>query len=490
MSPSTSSLKAKVIPNGGIVKPKKYCQRHSIGNNGRLQQSPRRSPVSQWSLTSTIPNRPVSQGARLRKRSEQIALYFERATNQVMKASVRVGGQAVPPEPTPSAPDSEPTSTALHPLDFMGRPNIYRSPGLFGRDSKFASPNFKPNLGSVEDLYRLHLTWPKYAGRTPQVGQSRPQTTADSLDEEMDEGPVGEMMHEASHQWGVLPEQTQRHRYNDVVMTDPSRHGDKQWAPETCCVVLDVQDVSMGLSTPPETEEARPPCTTGFVRDGWRAKRHHQKRLTSRLQCMEKRWHPHRRQSSPKETDLGLLSPKILAEIFELGQEPERDQGVGCQQPAPVEEAKSPGNALRQNRPRKKVRFNLVPEILGPRHASSRGVDLTHGPHIDVEQDAVPEDLEDDITDREVKISSQGTTSTRARVKQHQHQDLNEALHQKAQGQSSEAGNSEAAQKEMRPDDGNMPKKEDVTESRSRVVTRLGAVVSRYVPASLRRLWV
>lgn len=473
----------------------KRCQSPSVGNNGRLQKSPRRSPVSQWSLISTLHTRSVSQGVRLRKRSEQLALYFERATNPVMKTSVRVGGQVVPPQPTPSAPrvtpDPEPTSTDLHPLDFMGRPNIYRSPGLFGRDSKFANPNFKPNLGSVHDLYRLHLTWPKYAGRT--LGQSGPPTPAESLDEEMEEDPLDGMMHEASHQWGVLPEQNQRHQYNDVVMTDPSRRGDKQRVPDTCCVVLDIQDVSMasmGLSTPPETEEARPRCTTGFVRDGWLAKRHHQKRLTSRLQCMEKRWHPHRRQSSPKETDLELLSPTILAEIFELGQEPERDQAVGCQQPATVEEAKPPVDALRQSRPRKKVRFNLVPEILGPRHVSSRGVDLTHGPHINVEQDAVPEDLEEDITYRDVKIPSQETTSTRARIEQQRHQDLNEALRQKAQVQSSEAGTSEAAQREMRPDDRIMPNKEGVTESRSRVVTRLGAVVSRYVPASLRRLWV
>ncbi|KIV90995.1 hypothetical protein PV10_05589 [Exophiala mesophila] len=483
MSPSTTSLKSKGILNGGILKPMKRCQTHSVSHNGRVQKNPRPSSASRQSLTSIMPTRRVSQGAHLRKRSERLALCLAKADNQILNISAPVGGQSVPPQAKPSAPlvvpGPEPTSSAGHPLEFMGRPKIYRSPDLFGGDSKYADPDFKPSLDSLRDPHQQHLTWPQYAA-SPQSAQVRRQLPTESLGGQMEVSTVDKMELE-SQQLSIPLEQIPRHQYKDVVMTDPSGYDNKQTSTDTSCVVLAMQDVCVDSSTPPETQGPCPPSSTGFVRDGWLAKRHDQKRLTSRLQ----RWHPHRRQSTPKKTESELLSPKVLEEIFKLDQEPEPEYAVDSQQATVVQHVKASGEALRQNRPRKNVRFNLIPEILGPRHVSSDDEDSEVGPLVGVEQEDVPENLDDLYTSPIVRTSGEDTTSKKNGVTQQRQRDSSEPRQQNRQSQ-----RIEAAQKETRLDDGTMPNKEGVNEPRSRLVTRVGAVISRYMPASLGRLWV
>ena len=437
-----------------------------------------------------MPTRRVPRGAHLRKRSERLALCLAKADNQVINTSAAVDGPVVPLQGWPSAPlvvpGLEPTSSAGHPLEFMGRPNIYRSPGLFGGDSKYANPDFKPSLGSVRDLYRLHLTWPQYAtNASPQSAQAKRQLPTESFGEQIEVSAVAKVELE-SQQLSIPPEQIPRHQYKDVIMTDLSRYDNKQASTDTICVVLAMQDVCVDSSTPPETQGRSPPSSTGFVRDGWLAKRHEEKRLASRLQ----RWHPHRRQSTPKKTESELLSPKVLEEIFKLDQAPEPEHAVDSQQPTVVQDVKASGEALRQNRPRKKVRFNLVPEILGPRHVSSDGEDSEIGPLVGVQQQAVPETLDDLYTSPSVRSSGEGTTSRKNGATQQRQRDSSEPRQKNTQSQRIEAAGFEAAKKETLPDDGTMPNKEGVSESRSRLVARVGAMISRYMPASLGRLWV
>lgn len=307
----TSIIKAKIVPNGGIIKLTSVRRRksaeHLCSLPARVQTCPRHpSPCEDGSATPISPrclyrNPRAVQHVRAPRQSLSSRQWLNHRLSSLVE-NVLVKEET---DLKPASPLSRP-----HPLAFMGVPKLYYNPGLFGGDSQFADPNFKPTLTStVKDLHRLHVHWPKYAGVAAQTAQT--QHTAD-VDIEMVDAPAAELDIPILSDCDVAEGQQQQIHYDDAMEGVLNKiNGMSEVDP--------LKSSSMTVADDDGHDDGHDLSSLESGTCGWRFLMHNERRYAAHLKCVDKRWHPYRRQAPKPVTE--LLSRKALAAIFKLAEQ-------------------------------------------------------------------------------------------------------------------------------------------------------------------------